>query len=76
MHELPNAYKSHMRYQCTTYSSTGALQRIQHTTMLVVEERRVGRVAGGPGDGESTQLQFVLSSAELLSACYQALLAP
>ena len=44
-------YKSHMRYYCTTYSSTGALLQIQHTTMLVVEERRVGHVDGGPGDG-------------------------
>ena len=40
-----------MRYYCTTYSSTGALLHIQHTTMLVVEERRVGHVDGGPGDG-------------------------
>ena len=80
MRELRNAYKSHTRYYCTTYSSTGALLQIQvqtqHTIMLVVEERRVGRVDGGLGDGESTQLQFMLSSAELLSACDQALLAP
>ena len=38
--------------------------------MRVVEERRVGHVDGGPGDGESTQLQFALSSAELLSALH------
>ena len=63
-----------MRYYCTIYSSTGALLQIRHTTMLVVNERRVGRVDGGPGDGKSTQLQFALSSADLLSACYQALL--
>ena len=57
MRELRHAYKSQMRYYCTTSSSTGVLLQIQHTTMLVVEEIRVGRIDGGPGDGESTQLQ-------------------
>ena len=38
--------------------------------MLVVEERRVGHVDGGPGDGGSTQLQFALSSAKLLSTLH------
>ena len=73
---LRNAYKSHMRYYCTACSSTRAILQIQHTTTLVVKERRVGHVDGGPRDGESTQLQFALSSAELLSARYQAFLAP
>ena len=39
-----------------------------------IEERRVGQVDGGPGDGKSTQLQFALTSAELLSALHPMML--
>ena len=69
MRELRNAYKSHMRYYCSPYSSTGALLQIQHTTMLVVEGIQVGRVDDDPGDGESTQLQ----SPALRSCCQLAI---
>ena len=44
MCDLPNGYKAHMRYHCTTYSSTGASLQIQHTTMLVVKERLYWRI--------------------------------
>ena len=38
--------------------------------MLVVEERRVGHIDGGLGDGKYTQLQFAFSSVESLSALH------
>ena len=70
MRGLRNVYKSLVIYYYTTYSSTGALLQVQHTTMLVVEERRFKHVDRGPGDGEFTQLQFALSSTEILSALH------